>query len=105
MTLDDLAALVLIARPLPSDSKRFRQAPTPLLDRVLSGNVDREVARKLESRLTQAQQERVASLALTGAEITAESVKDILRAQINTGLVPVRMRSPRDRIPLHLTYL
>jgi len=51
--------------------------------------VSREVARKLV-RLSQAQQERVASLATTGEEITAERVKDILRAQINTGLVPVQ---------------
>ena len=51
--------------------------------------MNREVARKLV-RLTQAQQERVASLALAGEEITAERVKDILRAQINTGLVPVQ---------------
>jgi len=88
MTLDDLAAFGFDRATL-AERLKIAQLPTPLLDRVLSGNVSREVARKLV-RLTQAQQERVASLALTGAEITAESVKDILRAQINTGLVPVQ---------------
>jgi ParB/RepB/Spo0J family partition protein len=88
MTLDDLAAFGFHRATL-AERLKIAQLPTPLLDRVLLGNVSREVARKLV-RLTQAQQERVASLALAGEEITAESVKDILRAQINTGLVPVQ---------------
>jgi ParB/RepB/Spo0J family partition protein len=88
MTLDDLAAFGFDRATL-AERLKIAQLPTPLLDRILSGNVSREVARKFV-RLTQAQQERVASLAMTGEEITAERVKDILRAQINTGLVPVQ---------------
>ena len=88
MTLDDLAAFGFDRATL-AERLKIAQLPAPLLDRVLLGNVSREVARKLV-RLTQAQQERVASLALAGEEITAERVKDILRAQINAGLVPVQ---------------
>ena len=88
MTLDDLAAFGFDRATL-AERLKIAQLPAPLLNCVLVGNVSREVARKLV-RLTQAQQERVASLALAGEEITAERVKDILRAQINTGLVPVQ---------------
>ena len=88
MTLDDLAAFGFDRATL-AERLKIAQLPTPLLNRILSGNVSRELARKL-ARLTQAQQERVASLAETGEEITAERVKDILRAQINAGLVPVQ---------------
>ena len=88
MTLDDLAAFGFDRATL-AERLKIAQLPAPLLNCILSGNVSREVARKLV-RLTQAQQERVASLALAGEEITAERVKDILRAQINTGLVPVQ---------------
>lgn len=88
MTLDDLAAFGFDRATL-SERLKIAQLPPPLLNRILSGNVSREVARKLV-RLTQAQQERVAGLAETSEEITAERVKDMLRAQINTGLVPVQ---------------
>src|SRR6266567_3321996 len=88
MTLDDLAAFGFDRATL-AERLKIAQLPTPLQNRILSGNVSREAARKLV-RLTQAQQERVASLATTGEEITTEWVKDILRAQINTGLVPVQ---------------
>jgi ParB/RepB/Spo0J family partition protein len=88
MTLDDLAAFGFDRATL-AERLKIAQLPAPLLDRILSGNVSREVARKLV-RLSQAQQERVASLTLAGEEITAEQVKDMLRAQINTGLVPVQ---------------
>lgn len=88
MTLDDLAAFGFDRATL-AERLKIAQLPPLLLNRILSGGVSREVARKLV-RLTQAQQERVASLATTGEEITAERVKDILRAQINAGLVPVQ---------------
>ena len=88
MTLDDLAAFGFDRATL-AERLKIAQLPPPLLNRILSGSVNREVARKL-ARLTQAQQERVASLALAGEEITAERVKDLLRAQINSGLVPVQ---------------
>jgi ParB/RepB/Spo0J family partition protein len=88
MTLDDLATFGFDRATL-AERLKIAQLPAPLLNSVLSGGVNREVARKL-ARLTRAQQERVASLALAGEDITAERVKDILRAQINTGLVPVQ---------------
>jgi len=88
MTLDDLAAFGFDRATL-SERLKIAQLPAPLVTRVLAGGVSREVARKL-ARLTQAQQERVARLAVTGEEITAEQVKGILRAQINAGLVPVQ---------------
>src|SRR6516162_2691374 len=88
MTLDDLAAFGFDRATL-AERLKIAQLPAPLLNYVLAGRVNREVARKLV-RLTQAQQERVASLALAGEDITVERVKDILRAQINTGLMPVQ---------------
>jgi ParB/RepB/Spo0J family partition protein len=88
MTLDDLAAFGFDRSTL-AERLKIAQLPVPILNRVLAGVVNREVARRL-TRLTQAQQERVANLALGGEEITAERVKDILRVQIDAGLVPVQ---------------
>ena len=72
MTLDDLAAFGFDRATL-AERLKIAQLPAPLLARVLAGSVSREVARKLV-RLTQAQQERIASLAEVGEEITAERV-------------------------------
>jgi ParB/RepB/Spo0J family partition protein len=88
MTLDDLAAFGFDRATL-AERLKIAQLPAPLLNCMLAGGINREVARKLV-RLTQAQQERVASRALEGEDITLERVKDLLRAQINTGLVPVQ---------------
>jgi ParB/RepB/Spo0J family partition protein len=88
MTLDDLAAFGFDRATL-AERLKIAQLPVPLLNCVLAGGVNREVARKLV-RLTQVQQDRVASLVLAGQDITAERIKDLLRAQINTGLVPVQ---------------
>jgi hypothetical protein len=88
MTLDDLAAFGFDRATL-AERLKIAQLPSPLLSCVLEGRVTREVARKLV-RLTQVQQERVASLVLVGQAITAERIKDLLRVQINTGLVPVQ---------------
>jgi ParB/RepB/Spo0J family partition protein len=88
MTIDDLAAFGFDRATL-AERLKIAQLPAPLLNCVLTGRVNREVARKLV-RLTQAQQEHVASLVLAGQDITAERIKDLLRAQINTGLVPVQ---------------
>jgi ParB/RepB/Spo0J family partition protein len=88
MTLDDLAAFGFDRATL-AERLKIAQLPVPLLNCVLAGRINREVARKLV-RFTQAQQERVASLALAGEDITLERVKDMLRAQINTGLMPVQ---------------
>jgi ParB/RepB/Spo0J family partition protein len=88
MTLDDLAAFGFDRATL-AERLKIAQLPVPLLNCVLAGRINREVARKLV-RLTQAQQERVASLTLSGEDITAERVKEMLRVQINTGLAPVQ---------------
>jgi ParB/RepB/Spo0J family partition protein len=88
MTLEDLAAFGFDRATL-AERLKIAQLPAPLLNCVLAGRINRELARKLV-RLTQAQQERVASLTLAGEDITAERVKDMLRAQINTGLVHVQ---------------
>src|SRR5258708_3910545 len=69
MTLDDLAAFGFDRATL-SERLKMAQLLSPLLNRILAGDVSREVARKL-TRLTQAQQERVARLASAGEEITA----------------------------------
>jgi ParB/RepB/Spo0J family partition protein len=88
LTLDDLAAFGFDRATL-SERLKIAQLPAPLLARVLAGSISREVARKLV-RLTQAQQERIASLAEGGEEITMEKVNGILRAQINAGLAPIQ---------------
>ena len=89
LTLDDLAAFGFDRATL-SERLKIAQLPGPLLTYVLAGKVSREVARKLV-RLTQAQQERVASLAAVGEEITSEKVNSILRAQINAGFAPIQV--------------
>ena len=89
MTLDDLAAFGFDRATL-SERLKIAQLPTALLARVLAGGVSREVVRKFV-RLTQAQQERVASLVAVGEEITAEKVNDLLRAQINAGFAPIQV--------------
>ena len=88
MTLDDLAAFGFDRATL-SERLKIAQLPAPLLARVLTGNVNREVARKLV-RLTQAQQERIARLAEGGEEITMDKVNGTLRAQINAGFTPIQ---------------
>jgi len=88
LTLDDLAAFGFDRATL-SERLKIAQLPVPLLNRVLKGDVSREVARKL-ARLTQAQQERVVGLAEAGEEITGERVNNLLRAQINAGLEPIQ---------------
>ncbi len=94
MTLGDLAAFGFDRATL-AERLKIAQLPASLLNYVLAGRINREVARKLV-RLTQAQQERVASLALAGEDITAGRVKDMLRVQINTGLVPVQDALSQD---------
>src|SRR5437588_2304550 len=88
MTIDDLAAFGFDRATL-AERLKIAQLPAPLLDRVLAGGISREVARKLV-RLTRAQQERIASVAEAGEEITVEKVNTLLRAQINAGLAPIQ---------------
>jgi ParB/RepB/Spo0J family partition protein len=106
LTIDDLAVFGFDRATL-AERLKIAQLPAPLLSCVLAGKVSREVARKLV-RLTQAQQGRIAGLAEAGEEITAEKVNDLLRAQINAGLVPVQSalvngsngHSPEDLAPV-----
>ncbi|HLJ34447.1 MAG TPA: hypothetical protein VKU38_12370, partial [Ktedonobacteraceae bacterium] len=88
MTVDDLAAFGFDRMHL-HERLKIAQLPAPLLERILTGKVKRDVARKL-TRLTMAQQERVVQLACAGEELTAEQVKETLRAQIDAGLVPLQ---------------
>ncbi len=88
MTLDDLAAFGFDRASL-SERLKIAQLPAPLVERVLAGHITRETARKL-IRLTQAQQEQIAALAERGEEITVDTVKQALRAQINAGFAPMQ---------------
>ena len=88
LTLDDLVAFGFDRAGL-AERLKVAQLPAPLVERVLAGSMNRETARKLV-RLTQTQQERVARLAEAGGEITAESVKAALRAQIDSGFAPMQ---------------
>ena len=104
LTIDDLAAFGF-DRAMLAERLKIAQLPVPLLSCVLAGKVSREVARRLV-RLTQAQQGRIARLAEAGEEITTERVNDLLRAQINAGLMPVQsalVNGSDDHSPEHLT--
>ena len=88
LTIDDLATFGFDRVHL-AERLKIAQLPQPLLSRVLAGTVSRDVARKLV-RLTPTQQERVAQLANSGEEVTAERVKEVLRVQIASGLLPLQ---------------
>src|SRR5260221_3289394 len=106
MTLDDLAAFGFDRATL-AERLKIAQLPVPLLNRVLTGNVSREVARKLV-RLTQAQQERVVRLVDAGEETPAEPRNEPLRGRINAGFVPIQsalVQGWSDQSPSHLPEL
>jgi ParB-like chromosome segregation protein Spo0J len=88
MTLDDLAACGFDRGSLAQRLK-IALLPPALLNLIFAGKMNLEVARKI-ARLNQAQQARVAQLAEDGEEVTAEQVKSVLRAQINSGLAPLQ---------------
>jgi ParB-like chromosome segregation protein Spo0J len=88
LTMDDLAHFGFDRVHL-AERLKMAQLPGSLLTQVLTGMVSRDVARKLV-RLTSTQQERVAQLATTGEALTAESVKEVLRVQIASGLLPLQ---------------
>lgn len=88
MTLDDLAAFGFHRASL-AERLKIAQLPVPLMERVLTGEVSRETARKL-IRLTKAQQEQIAGLAARGENITVDVVKHALRAQIDAGFAPMQ---------------
>ena len=88
MTLDDLADFGFHRGSL-TERLKITLLPGPILTQIFAGKVSQEVARQI-TRLTSAQQEQVAHLAQQGEDITAERIKGVLRAQINTGLAPVQ---------------
>jgi ParB/RepB/Spo0J family partition protein len=88
LTLDDLAAFGFDRASL-GERLKIAQLPEPLVERVLVGQLTRQTARKLV-RLTRTQQEQIASLAERGEEITVDTVKHALRAQIDAGLAPMQ---------------
>jgi ParB/RepB/Spo0J family partition protein len=88
MTLDDLATFGFHRASL-AERLKIAQLPIPLVERVLAGKISRETARKL-IRLTKAQQEQIAGLAMQGEDITADVVKHALRAQIDAGFAPMQ---------------
>lgn len=88
MTIDDLATFGFDRASL-AERLKVAQLPAPLVERVLSGSVNRETARKL-IRLTRPQQEQIAGFAARGEEITVDTVKHALRVQINAGFAPMQ---------------
>ena len=88
MTLDDLAEFGFHRGSL-AERLKIALLPGPVLTQILAGKISQEVARRV-TRLTSAQQAQVAHLAQQGEDITAERIKGVLRAQINTGLAPVQ---------------
>ena len=88
MTLDDLADFGFHRGSL-AERLKIARLPPSILTQILSGKISQEVARQV-TRLTPAQLEQVAHLAQQGEGITAERIKGVLRAQINTGLAPVQ---------------
>jgi ParB/RepB/Spo0J family partition protein len=88
ITLDDLADFGFHRGTL-AERLKIARLPGPILTQILAGKISQEVARHI-ARLTSAQQEHVAHLAQEGEDITAEHIRGVLRAQINTGLAPVQ---------------
>jgi ParB-like chromosome segregation protein Spo0J len=88
MTLDDLAAFGFHRGSL-AERLKIARLPGPILTQIVAGKISQEVAKHI-ARLTSSQQEQVAHLAAQGEDITAERIKQVLRAQINRGLAPVQ---------------
>lgn len=93
LTIDDLAALGFDRASL-AERLKIAQLPAPLVERVLAGTLNHETARRL-IRLTRTHQEQIAALAERGEEITVDTVKGALRAQIDRGLVPMQEQLTR----------
>lgn len=82
MTLTDLAAFGFERNAL-NERLKMAQLPQSIVSLICAGKLKQEVAKKI-ARL------RPAQLAQEGNEITAEQVKSMLRAQINTGFAPLQ---------------
>lgn len=76
---------------------KIAQLPAPLLDQIVAGKVPLEVARTLV-RLTESQRARVMAQAQDGP-LTAELVKQALKAQLNAALSPMQVVFPRWEPP------
>jgi ParB/RepB/Spo0J family partition protein len=88
MTIDDLADFGFDRGAL-SERLKIALLPIPILNLIFAGKMRLDVAKKI-ARLNQTQQAKVAQLAENGGELTADQVKSVLRAQINTGLAPLQ---------------
>jgi len=88
MTLDDLAEFGFDRGSL-TERLKIAQLPLPILAHIFAGKLSQAAAKKL-ARLNASQLQKVASLALSGEEITEDLVKSTLRMQVNAGLVPLQ---------------
>jgi ParB/RepB/Spo0J family partition protein len=93
MTIDDLADCGFDRGSL-AERLKIALLPAPILDLIFAGRMRLDVAKKI-ARLNPLQQAKVARLAENGDEVTAEQVKNVLRAQINTGLAPLQTAFPQ----------
>jgi len=88
MTLDDLVEFGFDRGSL-TERLKIAQLPLPILAHIFAGKLSQAAAKKL-ARLNASQLQKVASLALSGEEITEDLVKSTLRMQVNAGLVPLQ---------------
>jgi ParB/RepB/Spo0J family partition protein len=91
MTLDELTACGFERNGL-TERLKIARLPAPILDQILAGKVSLEVARKL-TRLNENQLARLCQVA-EAEELTAEAVKQALKAQIEVGLAPLQAALP-----------
>jgi len=88
MTIDDLADFGFDRGAL-TERLKIALLPVSILNLIFAGKMRLDVAKKI-ARLNPTQQARVARLAENGDQITADQIKSVLRAQINTGLAPLQ---------------
>ena len=88
LTIDDLAD-VGFDRGALTERLKIALLPASILNLIFAGKMRLDVAKKI-ARLNPTQQAKVARLAEDGGEITADQIKSVLRAQIDTGLAPLQ---------------
>jgi len=88
MTIDDLADFGFDRGAL-AERLKIALLPAPILNLIFAGKMRLDVVKKI-ARLNPTQQARVARLAENGDQITADQIKSVLRAQIDTGLAPLQ---------------
>jgi ParB/RepB/Spo0J family partition protein len=88
LTIDDLAD-VGFDRGALTERLKIALLPASILNLIFAGTMRLDVAKKI-ARLNPTQQAKVAQLAEDGGELTADQIKSVLRAQIDTGLAPLQ---------------